>query len=66
MVMGMENAVIVAQNAYTKAMHTMLPKCSFPNLVNFADDYLESANTGESLVDVFEDFLTMCRKAKIP
>ena len=65
MVMGTKNAATVAQNAYTKATHTMLPKRSFPNLANFADDFLGGANTGESLVQVFEDFLSMCRKAKI-
>ena len=65
MVMGTKNAATVAQNAYTRAMHTKLPKRSFPNLANFADDFLGGANTGESLVEVFEDFLIMCRKAKI-
>ena len=65
MVMGTKNAATVAQNAYTKAMHTMLPKRSFPNLANFADDFLGGANTGESLAQVFEDFLSMCRQAKI-
>ena len=65
MVMGTKNAATVAQNAYTKAMHTMLHKRSFPNIANFADDFLGGANTGESLVKVFEDFLAMCREAKI-
>ena len=65
MVMGTKNAATVAQNAYTKAIHTMLPKESFPNLANFADDFLGGADSEESLVRVFEDFLLMCRKAKI-
>ena len=65
MVMGTKNAATVAQNAYTRAMHTKLPKRSFPNIANFADDFLGGANTGESLVEVFEDFLLMCKKAKI-
>lgn len=65
MVMGTKNAATVAQNAYTKATHTMLPKRSFPNLANFADDFLGGADSEESLVRVFEDFLIMCRKAKI-
>ena len=65
MVMGTKNAATVAQNAYTKAMHTMLRQRSFPNIANFADDFLGGANTGESLVTVFEDFLAMCRAAKI-
>ena len=65
MVMGTKNAATVAQNAYTKAMHTMLHQRSFPKIANFADDFLGGANTGESLIQVFEDFLNMCRKAKI-
>ena len=65
MVMGTKNAATVAQNAYTKAIHTLLHKRSFANLANFADDFLGGADTGESLVQVFGDFLLMCRKAKI-
>ena len=65
MVMGTKNAATVAQNAYTKAMHSMLHKRSFPNLANFADDFLGGADTGESLVQVFGDFLEMCRQARI-
>jgi len=65
MVMGTKNAATVAQNAYTKAMHTMLPQRSFENLANFADDFLGGANTEGSLVRVFEDFLIMCKKAGI-
>ena len=65
MVMGTKNAATVAQNAYTKAMHTMLPNRSFPHLANFADDFLGGAESPQDLVRVFEDFLIMCRKAKI-
>ena len=65
MVMGTKNAATVAQNAYTRAMHTKLPQRSFPHVANFADDFLGGANTGNSLVRVFEDFLTMCKAAKI-
>ena len=65
MVMGTKNAATVAQNAYTKAMHTMLPKQSFPNVANFADDFMGGANSEASLLRVFEDFLIMCRKARI-
>jgi hypothetical protein len=46
-------------------MHTMLPKRSFPNLANFADDFMGGANTEQSLLSVFEDFLIMCREARI-
>ena len=65
MVMGTKNAATVAQNAYTNAMHTKLDKRSFPNIANFADDFLGGADTGEGLAQVFGDFLNMCRKAKI-
>ena len=63
--MGTKNAATVAQNAYTNAMHTMLDKRSFPNIVNFADDFLGGADSGEGLAQVFEDFLIMCREARI-
>ena len=65
MVMGTKNAATVAQNAYTRAIHTMLPQRSFPNIANFADDFLGGANSEQELVQVFEDFLIMCREAKI-
>ena len=40
MVMGTKNAATVAQNAYTNALHNMLHSRSFPNIANFADDFL--------------------------
>ena len=65
MVMGTKNAATVAQNAYTKALHTMLNPRSFPKIANFADDFLGGADTEDSLVQTFEDFLKMCKKANI-
>lgn len=65
MVMGTKNAATVAQNAYTNALHNMLHSRSFPNIANFADDFLGGADSEESLIQTFEDFLKMCKKAKI-
>ena len=50
MVMGTKNAATVAQNAYTNALHTMLPPRSFPQIANFADDFLGGADSEEALV----------------
>jgi hypothetical protein len=63
--MGTKNAATVAQNAYTHALHHMLPGRSFPNIANFADDFLGGADSEESLIQTFEDFLIMCKKANI-
>lgn len=65
LVMGTKNAATVAQNAYTHALHHMLPGRSFPNIANFADDFLGGADSEESLIQTFEDFLIMCKKANI-
>ena len=65
LVMGTKNAATVAQNAYTDALHNLLPQRSFPNIANFADDFLGGADSEESLIQTFEDFLIMCKKANI-
>jgi len=65
LVMGTKNAATVAQNAYTHALHTLLPKESFPHMANFADDFLGGADTVDSLLDHFENFLKMCKTAGI-
>ena len=65
LVMGTKNAATVAQNAYTHALHTMLDKESFTHIANFADDFLGGADTVDSLLDHFENFLKMCDKAGI-
>ena len=65
LVMGTKNAATVAQNAYTHALHHMLNARSFPNIANFADDFLGGADSEESLLQTFEDFLAMCKEANI-
>ena len=50
LVMGTKNAATVAQNAYTHALHHMLPERSFPYIANFADDFLGGADSEEALV----------------
>ena len=65
LVMGTKNAATVAQNAYTHALHTMLHKDSFEHIANFADDFLGGADTVDSLLEHFEGFLKMCKKAGI-
>jgi len=68
LVMGTKNAATIAQNAYTDAIHTDLPNEFRPNIANFADDYLGGADAIEGpggLLEVFEAFLQMCRKAGI-
>ena len=65
MVMGTKNAATVAQNAYTNALHNLLHQRSFPNIANFADDFLGGADSEESLIQTFEDFLRMCKAARI-
>ena len=46
---GNKNAVTVAQNAYTNALHTLLEVRSFDHIANFADDFLGGENTIKSL-----------------
>ena len=65
LVMGTKNAATVAQNAYTRALHTKLHKESLPHLANFADDFLGGANTMIGLIRHFEEFLKMCLSAGI-
>ena len=63
--MGTKNAATVAQNAYTNALHTLLEVRSFDHIANFADDFLGGANTMTSLLQHFEQFLKMCKRAGI-
>ena len=63
--MGTKNAATVVQNAYTNALHHLLPERSFPNIANFADDFLGGADSEEMLLRTFEDFLKMCKRANI-
>ena len=65
LVMGTKNAATVAQNAYTRALHTILNPRSRNNIANFADDFCGGADTIPGLLQVFEDFLEMCLKAGI-
>lgn len=65
LVMGTKNAATIAQNAYTNAIHNMLPKESFDNIANFADDFLGAADTVPALVKAFRNFLIMCSEAGI-
>ena len=65
LVMGTKNAVTVTQNTYTHALHHMLPQRSFPNIANFVNDFWGGADSEESLLTTFEDFLKMCKKANI-
>ncbi len=65
LVMGTKNAATVAQNAYTNALHTKLDQDSYEHIANFADDFLGGANTMDSLIDHFENFLKMCESAGI-
>ena len=63
--MGTKNAATVAQNAYTRALNTILNPRSRNNIANFADDFCGGADTIPGLLQVFEDFLEMCLKAGI-
>ena len=65
LVMGTKNAATVAQNAYTHALNALLNKKSYDHISNYADDFLGGANTYESLLFHFEQFLIMCEKASI-
>ena len=65
LVMGTKNAATVAQNAYTHALNSLLARQSVDHIANFADDFLGGAETYESLVTHFEEFIKMCRKAGI-
>ena len=65
LVMGTKNAATVAQNAYTHALNSLLKRDSHDHIANFADDFLGGADTLESLVTHFEEFLKMCRAAGI-
>ena len=65
LVMGTKNAATVAQNAYTHALNTKLKRESYDHIANFADDFLGGADTLESLVTHFEEFLKMCRATGI-
>ena len=65
LVMGTKNAATVAQNAYTHALNALLARESADHIANFADDFLGGADTYESLVTHFEEFIKMCRAAGI-
>jgi hypothetical protein len=45
LVMGTKNAATVAQNAYTRALNTILNPRSRNNIANFADDFCGGADT---------------------
>ena len=65
LVMGTKNASTVAQNAYTWAMHNLLPKHAFDQIANFADDFMGGADTHGDLITLFEEFLKMSSDAGI-
>ena len=65
LVMGTKNAATVGQNAYTHALNAYLHEKSHQNIANFADDFIGGANTYESLLLHFENFLKMCKETGI-
>ena len=65
LVMGTKNAATVAQNAYTLALNAYLHEQSQKHIANFADDFIGGADTYESLLFHFEQFLKMCKDTQI-